>query len=131
MQFFSQVVVERLPLFEDSGFWIDVKSELSAGDVKKLSLSALKHARQDKSGEEMQTVFDVDIEAAAFTKVAIYLVDWNVTGQDDKVVDISTPKKKLDALKAMTAPGYAEIERAIDAHAEAHQEKKVLPFSRS
>lgn len=125
MQFFSQIATERLPIFGDSGFWVEVKADLDAGDTKKLSLSALRHARQDKSGDEPVTVFDVDMEIAAFNKVAIYLVAWNVTDNNGKAVDIGTKQKKIDALKALTPAVYEEIERVIDEHAKSRQEKKA------
>ena len=129
MEFFATVATEKVPIFGgDSGFWIEVKKELSAGDSKRLALAALKGVRKSASDDEGSQAFDLDLEVAAFNKVALYLVDWNVSDANGKSVEIDTPKKKLDALKNLKPSVLAEIEKAIDLFL-AGQEKKAPPSS--
>lgn len=111
----------QLPLFDDGQYWIVVKRQLTAGESKQLYAAGI---RRMSSGTDGQGVpgYEVDLASAAFEKVALYLLDWNLTEH----AKIDTPKAMRDTLKALTPEVFNEIERAISVHVLAQQEKKLL-----
>lgn len=123
--FFVEPDTVRLPLYDDGAHWIDVKQQLNAGEARRLVQGAFSRVSQTGTLEDPSMAFDLNLEAAAFNKVALYLVDWNVPDRHGKTVEIATPKAKTDALKALHPAAFAEIERVIDEHA-LRQEKKQM-----
>ena len=116
--FFVDPGSEALPLFDDGLYWIKVKKELTAGEAKQIAQGAFSRLVQVGTKEEPSAAWDLNFEAAAFQKVLLYLVDWNVPDKDGKTVDITvSPKAKRDAVKALRSDAFAEIERVIDAYA--------------
>jgi hypothetical protein len=115
--FFVDPEVVALPLFDDGQHWIKVKQQLTAGEARQLLQGAFSRMVQAGTQAEPSVAFDLNFEAAAFLKVMLYLVDWNIPDKAGKTVDISTPKAMRDALKAMRQDAFKEIERVIDAHA--------------
>lgn len=97
MSRFVSVESDRLDL--SGGDWIEVKRELSYGD--------------------MQTVASKtrgDFTAGALYMVAGALLDWSFTDAQGKRVPIETDAQKLAALKALTSTDFAEVEDAISKH---------------
>jgi hypothetical protein len=122
--------VVKLPLFDDGECWITVRQQLTAGEEKLMATGALKRMSPSGAGTTDFTVsYDVDFEAAAFNKIAVHLLDWNVPDPDGKVIFIDTPKKKNAALRVLHPDVFKEIERVIDEHVEAQEEKKVTSGS--
>ena len=116
----------KLPLFDDGQCWITVRKQLTAGEEKKLSTGALKRMSPSGAGTDAFSVaYDVDFEAAAFNKILVYLLDWNVPDNNGKAKSIDTPKAMSASLRALHPEVFKEIERVIDEHVEAQQEKKV------
>lgn len=115
----------KLPIFDDGTYWIEVKKQLNAGESKQIAAGAFKSMTPTKDGVAS---YDIDLEVAAFRKVAVYLLDWNLA-RDGKTIPIDTPKSKYDALKALHTDVYAEIERVVDAHVIQEQEKKATAGS--
>lgn len=118
--FFANDDVDKLEPFEDKTYWITVRQELTAGQDR-----AIKHAALRKSSREInddgtlssnEIGFTLDLDSAAFMKVAMWLVDWNVPGPDGRTRDISTMAKKTQELKALTPVAFTAIETAIDEH---------------
>jgi|TARA_R110000744_G_scaffold64791_2_gene133233 hypothetical protein len=115
-----------LPLFDDGECWITVRKQLTAGEEKRLSTSALKRMSPTGAGtDDFAVAYDVDFEAAAFNKILVYLLDWNVPTANGKVAVIETPKAMAAALRAMHPSVFAEIERVIDEHVQENVEKKA------
>jgi len=115
--FFVEPDPVTLPLFDDGQYWISVKKELNAGEDKQLSQGAFTKLTR-LSQDDSSPALSMDLEAAAFRKVLLYLLDWNVPDKAGKTVDITvSPKAKMDALKALKPAAFREIERVIDAHA--------------
>ena len=117
--------VVKLPLFDDGECWITVRQQLTAGEKKLMETGALKRMSPSGAGTtEFSVSYDVDFEAAAFNKIAVHLLDWNVPDHDGKVMVIDTPKKMNASLRVLHPDVFKEIERVIDDHVEAQQEKK-------
>ena len=116
----------KLPLFDDEECWITVRQQLTAGEEKKMATGALKRMSPSGAGtKDFNVSYDVDFEAAAFNKIVVYLLDWNVPDNNGKIKSIDTPKAMDAALRALHPDVFKEIERVIDEHVEAQQEKKV------
>lgn len=115
----------QLPIFDDGQYWITVKRQLTAGESKQLMSSGIKRL-SNGTDASASPGYDVDLAAAAFEKVALHLLGWNLD-QHGKVIALDTPKGIRDALKALHPDVFAEIERVIDAHVVAMREKKVMP----
>jgi hypothetical protein len=99
-------------LFDDGQYWISVKQQLNAGETKQLAQGAFSRLVQTGTLEEPSLAFDMNFDAASFLKIALYLVDWNLTDKDGKTVDIvSSPKVKRDALRNLYPDVLKEIER--------------------
>src|SRR3990167_3928981 len=102
MEFFVSAETDKVPLFDGTDYWVELKRELNAGEDRQIAHAALRRATRsvNKDGDlsdELQ--FDLDLDYAAFTKVALYLADWNLPGPDGKTIDIKRSRKdKVDAL---------------------------------
>lgn len=117
----------KLPLFDDGQCWIIVRKQLTAGEEKKMSTGALKRMSPTGAGTDAFTMsYDIDFEAAAFNKIVVYLLDWNVPDNNGKAKAIDTPKSMAAALRALHPEVFKEIERVIDAHVEAQQQEKKV-----
>ena len=115
----------KLPLFDDGQCWVIVRKQLTAGEEKKMSTGALKRMSPTGAGTDAFAVaYDVDFEAAAFNKIIVYLLDWNVPDNSGKPKLIDTPKAMSAALRALHPDVFKEIERVIEAHVEAQQQEK-------
>jgi len=122
--------VVKLPLFDDGECWITVRQQLTAGEEKMMATGALKRMSPSGAGTtDFSVSYDVDFEAAAFNKIAVHLLDWNVPDPDGKVIIIDTPKKMNASLRVLHPDVFKEIERVIDEHVEAQQEKKATSGS--
>jgi hypothetical protein len=108
-----------LPLFDDGAYWVKVKKTLNAGESRQLAQSAFSRVSPTGTPDNPSVAFDINIEAGAFGKIMIYLLDWNLPDAAGKTVAIDTPKAKRDALRALAPDVFVEIERVIDAHAAA------------
>ncbi len=117
-----------LPLFDDGALWIKVKKQLNAGETRKLAQSAFSRVSPAGTPEAPTVAFELNLESGAFAKMLLYLEDWNLTDASGKTVAIDTPKAKHDAVKALEQDVAQEIERVIDAHAEAIAQEKKRPL---
>lgn len=127
MEFFAASGVDRRYLFGGSDYWIDIKQELTAGEARKLAHSGVRRLSRPVLADESvgELGMELDLEAAAFTKVALYLVDWNLSGPDGKTVTIAgLGREKWDALRNLKPDVFAEIERAIDEEVQARADAK-------
>lgn len=114
-----------LPLFDDGALWIKVKKQLNAGEVRQMAQGAFTRVSPTGTPDAPSVAFDLNMDAGAFQKIVLYLLDWNLSDAAGKTVAIDTPKAKADALRALDPDVFTEIERVIDAHAETMaQEKK-------
>jgi len=105
MRRFATTETVRLDLSD--GEWIEVKAELSYGDLQGV-------ASQTRG----------DFTSSALNLVAAYLLDWSFRDAQDKPVVIETDGAKLAALKALTQEAFREIDEAITTHVEARDASK-------
>jgi hypothetical protein len=102
------VSVDTVRLDLSHGDWIEVKRQLSYGDIQAVASKT----RGDFTAGELYFV------AAA-------LVDWSLVDEQDKRVDIDEEPARIAALKALKPSDFAEIDAAISKHFEAvNAEKK-------
>jgi len=112
---FVTPATRRLDL--EDGDWIDVKQELTVGELLRFQTSGFKRVRADRGGDQD---FELDLVAMKLAKVDAYLVDWSAKKADGK--DLPYSRTALEALDAAT---FTAIEAAIDGHVERMaQEKK-------
>jgi hypothetical protein len=69
--------------------------------------------------------FTLDLDGAAFRKVELYLVDWNLPDKNGKTIEIkdSEPMKRT-SLRALLPDVFGQIEKAIDGYVIEQQAKK-------
>jgi len=99
---FVQPDVVRLDLSD--GDWVDVRKELSNGEVRRAMAKTIKSLRPDGQIEP-------DLEMLGRAEIASYLVDWSFVDGNDKRVPFSDA-----ALDNLTQDAYTEIEQAVRAH---------------
>ena len=134
MEFFGSSETDTVyPFPGDETHWILVKRGLTAGESRQIAHSGLKTASRplNEDGSFGDSVgFDLDLDRAAFVKVALYLADWNIPGPNGKTVDIEKNPAKMSALRNLTPDVFTAIEKAIDTYVLARlEEKKVPPTS--
>lgn len=93
------VSIDTVRLDLSNGDWIEVKRQLSYGDIQ----SVASKTRGDFTAGELYLV------AAA-------LLDWSLTDAQGKRVAIESEPARLAALKALTPADFAEIDVAITKH---------------
>lgn len=101
------VTTDSVQLSLSDGDWIEIKKELSYGDMQAV-------ASQTRG----------DFTTGAMHLVAAYLLDWSFKDAQDKSVSIESDAQKLAALRNLTSTSFQEIETAIDAHVQAVAESK-------
>lgn len=121
MEFFASTETETLTPFADApDRWITVKRELTAGEDRQLAYSALVRTTRpiEVDGSMANALgFSMDIDKAAFVKVGLYLVDWNLPGADGKTIEIAaSPAAKFTALRNLKPDVFRAIEVAIDTY---------------
>ena len=103
--------VARLPL--DDGHWIEIKHELTYGDMQTF-------ASQTRG----------DLSAASLNLVAAYLQDWSLVDAEGQPVHVDTEPAKIAALRALSSEAFAAIDVAIDTHVKAVTAEKKAPAPR-
>lgn len=129
MEFFATTETDQVYLFGGTEYWIAIKKGLTAGEERQLQGAALRRISRPTNADGTigdSVGFDLDLDRAAFTKVAVYLSDWNITGRDGKTVEIKSMARKVDALRDLNPDVFTAIEKAIDDYVLARlQEKKA------
>lgn len=105
----------------DKTYWISVRNELTRAEKRMMAMGSFKVVATKTEGESL----DLDLKAGADQKILAYLVDWNIPGRDGKTIDISTAKKKTDALMNLLPEHSDAIEALIDVHVAHQAEKKT------
>lgn len=108
---FIQPDVTRLPLSD--GHWIDVKTELNAGEARRVFTNVVKTMH---AGERVE----LDPELVGKTRLVEYIVAWSFTDAEGKPVPFSA-----SALDNLDQDTYTEISTAVDAHDEAAEKARV------
>jgi DNA mismatch repair ATPase MutS len=122
------------------GDTIQIKKELTVGEVNRMQAAGLKQMTASKEGEVGK--WDVDIPAARFAKVREYLVDWSfvepslnkngeqIIGKDGKpeVVPVELTE---DAIRNLDEATFEELEKAIDEHTEQLDKEKKAASGRT
>lgn len=118
--------VDRYELdYAGRAFWIDLKRELTAGEQKRIESAAIqaysrKPVEVGKSEDDESRVrVHADLEVAVFRKVHTWLVDWSLADEKHEKL-----KRDLDTLRALRAGLFSIIERAVDRHQAAVQERE-------
>lgn len=108
---FVQPDVVRLDLSD--GDWLDVRKELSTGEVRRAMAKTIKSMRPDGRIEP-------DLEMLGRAEIAAYIIDWSFVDAQDKRVPYSDA-----ALDNLTQDAYNEIEAAVRKHiADGEAERK-------
>jgi hypothetical protein len=102
---FVQAKTARLDLGD--GHWIDIKRELSYGDMK-----------------DVASATRSDVTSGSLNLVASYLVDWSLTDGEGQPVSVDSEPEKLAALRALSVEAFAALDAAIATHAEATRSAK-------
>lgn len=103
------VVPETVRLDLEDGHWIEIKRELSYGDMQKVA-----------------SLSRADLTASALHLVGAYLVDWSLQDAKGQGVPIDTDAQKIDALRALSNEAFNAIDVVIETHAkEARAAKKA------
>lgn len=106
-----EVVRYELSLDGD-GFWIEVKKELTAGERSRIRVAGIRSYSHKPAEVVDEVTSNVDLDAATFEKVRIWLADWSLT--DDKGNKL---KLNSDTLHALRTDVYDVIDRQVEAHA--------------
>jgi hypothetical protein len=92
--------------------WIDVKSELNAGEARRVFTQLV---REMEAGQPTK----LDPDKVGLTKVVAYVVGWSLLNQDGRPEPLD--ESAIDALDVET---YQDIVAAVDAHDTACEERR-------
>jgi hypothetical protein len=105
---FVQPEVAVLQLSE--GYTIEVKKRLSVGEERAAFQSVIGEINVSDGYRRP------NVEMAGFAEMMAYIVNWNLTGPDGKLIPFS-----LSALKQIDSETFKEIETALEAHIKAQE----------
>jgi hypothetical protein len=108
---FVQGEITRITL--SGGEWIDIKSELNAGEARRVFSSLIKEMN---AGERMK----LDPDRVGLTKLLGYLVGWSLLNSEGRPEPLD--ESAIDNLDRDT---YAEIVEAVEAHDRACDERRA------
>lgn len=92
----------RVTKATEQGHWIDVKEELTAGDIKKMNARLVKTMHFGERPE-------LDAEQVGFTKVVQYLLGWSMKDAAGNVIPLSDA-----AINNLKQDRYAQIANCIE-----------------
>ena len=95
------------------GDWIEVKSQLTYGEEKRLSSAGMRY--KDQSGEG----FSLDLERYNIERLSAWITDWSFDDADGKRVGVSN-----GAIWALDPDAAREIELALTTHIKAVESSK-------
>ena len=98
----------------EDGEWIEIKKQLSHGELAHLAGSGLTHLTGSAE-------FVYDMERFEVTKIESWLVDWSARDESGKYV-----KPTRAAISALEPDDAQRIKQAIDDHVTKLQEEKKL-----
>ena len=116
------------------GDWLDIKKELNAGEEKEMFAQSIKQMggemdQDAKADDKVEMRIDMDPVGLSFAKVEAYLVAWSF--EDDEVDDSGKPTGNRvaveltpEAIRLIDEGSFQEIEKAIDKHREALDNRK-------
>lgn len=105
---FASVDSDRIQLSD--GLWIEVKSELDAGDQRKMDSLAVVPIVIDE-----KIVDRVDWSKYELLRTHLWLTGWNLTRLDKDGKDYQVPLS-IDSLAALTNEDFDEINSAVYKH---------------
>lgn len=112
---------ETVKLDITSGDWLLVKKHLTAGETRRMYGRLMKPAHM---GDKQLALDPLE---SGLSMVLEYLLDWSITGLDDKTVVIRD--KPVDVLKAaldnLDPESFVEIREAVEAHHEAMEQERA------
>ena len=126
---FSFVQPSTVKIDLGDGDWLQVKRELSAGELKAMRTASFTYmqgapttddaAQAGKADDEVK--LGVDWRKLAVAKILAYVIDWNAKDAQGRPVPFSR-----DAIEQLAMPDFERIENAINAHVkEIEAEKNV------
>lgn len=107
---FVQPTITRLDLTD--GDWIEIKTELNAGERRHAFGRLVKEMR---AGENAM----LDPEQVGLTRLAEYIVAWSFVDASGQAVPVSEA-----AINALDVDSFGELVAAIDKHEAAHEAKR-------
>jgi len=119
----------RLPISNND--WLLVKKQLTAGEQRQVFARLMKPFHP---GANAAASLEVDPLQASLSTVLGYLVDWSLTDEDGRVVEIKGKRLEdvIAVLDALDMDSFTEIQQAIQAHeareAEARRDRQANPF---
>lgn len=116
IQFVNAVAVRKdLP----GGGWIELKSELSAGERRRMETAGMGKVSAVISAGHEQNELAIDWDRVNMARVEAYLVGWSATTPDGKPVQITR-----DALDALAQASFDAINEIVQAHHRECEAKK-------
>lgn len=119
MSVFVDPEVIRLPLDlpEQPDAWIEVKRELTVGELRRMQAAGITYMSgadtAAASGDQSDVKMGIDMARMALAKAQAFIVDWNLRGKDGKEVPY-----KPSTVPNLKEAVFAKIEAAIDQHRE-------------
>jgi len=108
---FVQPTITRLDLTD--GDWIDIKTELTAGERRHAFGRLVTEMRAGESAR-------LDPEQVGLTRLAEYITAWSFTDVNGKPVPVSE-----SAINALDVDSFGELVEAIDKHEAAQEVKRA------
>ena len=106
MRWFVEPETERLDLGD--GAWIEVKSELTYAEQKKLDAASI---NQIGGLGDPDARLEVDYARLPLVRMLTWIVDWSLTDGDNKPVPVD-----MAHIEILRAPAVAAINAALDKH---------------
>lgn len=134
MEFFAGTETDTIYPFDNREYWVSVKRELTAGEDRAIAHAALRKGTREVAQDGVvsgEVGFVIDLDRAAFTKVALWMHDWNIPDASKKPVDVSSEQKKFHALRALKPEVFRQIEVALDAYVAEKEAEKKVPAGRT
>jgi hypothetical protein len=101
---------DKVRLLLSEGYWIEVKKQLSVGEIRDAGQAAA-------GAVNPEGWFKPNLQMAGLAQIVAYLLDWNLTDAAGKVVAIEgNDTAKLAALRQLDTASFNEVDAAIETH---------------
>lgn len=119
---FTFVIPSTVRIELSDGDWIEVKRELTAGELKAMRSSSFTYMQgtaSDNADVANDVKLGVDWRKLGLAKVLAYVVDWNAKDAQGRPVPFSR-----EAVESLSLTDFERLENAIAAHEKAQAEEK-------
>ena len=109
--------LQKLPLALEGEEWIEVKSELTTGEARRVDRAGIGNYKITRDSPTMEA--NIDWEQAETTRILAWCTDWSFVDHNEKPLELN-----LENLNAIDREAFEAVTDALDEYIKAKAKEK-------